>query len=113
MADETAVKVAELSVRVGRIEDDTRRSSSYTHVMLEDLITRVSKLETAAARFETNLIHVNGSGDTTNKQLRDIENRMRSLERLAYISTGAFLAFTGVAGFFGWKFIQFVILKGG
>lgn len=109
MADSDEKKLVELSVRVVNLEEDARRSSKYTHVMLEDLIHRIAKLETAAVRFETNLVHVNGNGDSATARLRDIEERLRSLERLAWVAIGGLATLTGVAGFLGWQVLKLLV----
>lgn len=118
MATEEEKKAIELAVRVSILKEDVdrmggemRKSVTYTHNMLEDLIHRMAKIEVTAARFETNLIHVNGNGATTQTALAGIDNRMRTLERMAWGSIGGLTVFAGIFTFFGWKVIQMTILS--
>lgn len=102
-------RTGKLELRVDRIEDDARRASRYTHVMLEDLTQRFSKLETAGVRFETSLNHMSTTDTEAGKRLGDIESRLRSLERLAWSAIGGMAAVTGVMSFLGWQAIKLLV----
>ena len=111
------VQIATLSLRMETIEAahvdfqvKFSKAEHYTHVLYEDLITRLAKMENSNVRFEANLLHVNGNGDDTNKRLDGIEARLRTLERMGWTAIGACIAVTGISSFFGWQVLK-ILLK--
>ena len=99
-------KVETLEEWAERHERDDERSHKYQNNMMEDLIARLSGIERSAARFETDLLHRNGSDLDTKVSLKEIFERIRTLERLAYIAIGGLGAVGAVATFFGWNILK-------
>ena len=106
-------KVAALEVEVENLKswaekhdrDDDRVHKYMTH-MMEDLIERLSGIERSAARFEADLAHRNGNDLTTAQTMKEIFDRLRTLERLAYLAMGGVGAVGAVATFFGWNILK-------
>ena len=113
---ENDVRIATLGIRMESLEASYEKmeikigkAEHYTHVMLEDLIGRISKIEHSNGRFEENLLHVNGNGTSTNTKLTDIENRLRSIERLAWGALGGLGTVTAIFSFFGWQVLKLML----
>ena len=109
----TDSKIAVLETKVETLEEwaakherDDERSHKYQNNMLEDFLARLSGIERSAARFETDLMHRNGSDLDTKVSLKEIFERIRVLERLAYIAIGGLGAVGAVATFFGWNILK-------
>lgn len=106
-------KVAALEVEVENLKawaekherDDDRVHKYMTH-MMEDLIERLTGIERSAARFEADLAHRNGSDLGTQQSLKEIFERIRTLERLAFIAIGGVGAIGAIATFFGWNILK-------
>ena len=106
-------KIAVLETRVDTLEEWTKkhelndeRAHKYQNNMLEDFLARLAGIERSAARFETDLMHRNGSDLDTKVSLKEIFERIRVLERLAYIAIGGLGAVGAVATFFGWNILK-------
>ena len=109
----TDAKIAVLETKVETLEDWARkhelndeRNHKYANNMLEDFLARLGGIERSAARFETDLLHRNGSDLDTKVSLKEIFERIRVLERLAYIAIGGLGAVGAVATFFGWNILK-------
>lgn len=110
------IKIAELAMQYSAAEQDLERlqkqlteGTRYQNNMLEDLIGRMSRIENAATRFETNLHHVNGNGSSTNTRLTGIEVRLLAIERLAWVAAGGMTTITGLCVFFGWQALKILV----
>ena len=99
-------KVETLEQWAEKHERDDERAHKYQNNMMEDLIARLAGIERSAARFETDLMHRNGSDLDTKVSLKEIFERIRILERLAYIAIGGLGAVGAVATFFGWNILK-------
>ena len=109
----TDAKIAVLETKVDTLEQwadkherEDARTHKYANNMLENLLERLAGIERSAARFETDLMHRNGSDLDTKGSLREIFERIRVLERLAYIAIGGLGAVGAVATFFGWNILK-------
>ena len=101
---ETKVDTLEQWAEKHELEDE--RAHKYQNNMMEDLLARLAGIERSAARFETDLLHRNGSDLDTKVSLKEIFERIRVLERLAYIAIGGLGAVGAVATFFGWNILK-------
>jgi len=106
-------KVATLEVRVDvlekRLEDhdnDDRQIHKYMTNMMEDLQARLAGIEKTGARFEADMMHRNGHDTTTQTRLDSISERLRVLERMAWVAIGGLGALGTVATFFGWQVLK-------
>ena len=99
-------KVETLEAWADRHELEDQRSHKYQNNMMENLLSRLAGIEQSAARFETDLLHRNGSDLDTKVSLKEIFERIRILERLAYIAIGGLGAVGAVATFFGWNILK-------
>ena len=99
-------KVETLEQWAERHEREDERAHKYQNNMMEDLIERLAGIERSAARFETDLLHRNGNDLDTKVSLKEIFERIRVLERLAYIAIGGLGAVGAVATFFGWNILK-------
>ena len=106
-------KVAVLENKVETLEQwalkherDDERAHKYQNNMLEDFLARLAGIERSAARFETDLLHRNGSDLDTKVSLKEIFERIRVLERLAYIAIGGLGVIGALASFFGWQVLK-------
>ena len=109
----TESKIAVLETKVETLEQwaikherDDERAHKYQNNMLEDFLARLAGIERSAARFETDLLHRNGSDLDTKVSLKEIFERIRVLERLAYIAIGGLGAIGAAATFFGWQVLK-------
>ncbi len=99
-------KVDTLESWADRHEHNDERNHKYQNNMMEDLLARLSGIERSAERFETDRLHRNGSDVDTKGSLREIFDRVRTLERLAYIAIGGAAAVGALATFFGWNILK-------
>ena len=99
-------KVETLEVWAEKHEREDERAHKYQNKMMEDLLARLAGIERSAARFETDLMHRNGSDLDTKVSIKEIFDRLRTLERLAYIALGGLGAVGAVATFFGWNILK-------
>ena len=95
------VKVEALEKRTDEHEREDERLHRYMTHMMEDLQTRLAGIERTGVRFETDLQHRNGRDTETQKTLGEIFNRLRALERMAWIAIGSTTAFGSVVVYFG------------
>ena len=108
-------KIAVLETKVETLEEwaakhelDDQRSHKYQNNMMEDLIARLAGIERSAARFETDLMHRNGSDVDTKASLRDIFERIRVLERLVWIAMGAVVVVGGIVSIVGGNILKII-----
>lgn len=99
-------KVETLEQWAEKHEREDERAHKYQNNMLEDFLARLAGIERSAARFETDLQHRNGNDLDTKISLKEIFERIRILERLAYIAIGGLGAVGAVATFFGWNILK-------
>ena len=106
-------KVAALEVEVENLKDwankhesDDERTHKYMNNMLEDLLGKLVGLERSAARFEADLAHINGTDLGTNQSLRDIYDRIRTLERLVWIAVGGVVVTGGIVSIVGGNILK-------
>ena len=104
----TDAKIAVLETKVGTLEGwadkherEDERAHKYQNNMMEDLLARLAGIERSAARFETDLMHRNGSDTETKGSLREIYDRLRTLERLVWIAVGGLVVVGGIMGIVG------------
>ena len=110
-------RVTALEVKVDSLEkgsdaherEDERLHRYMTH-MMEDLQEKLANLERTGARFEADLTHRTLSANGTAESLKEIFNRLRTLERMAWIAIGSTTAFGVVVTYFG-KTITNLLLK--
>lgn len=109
----TDARIAVLETKVETLEGwaqkhevNDQRAHKYQNNMMEDLLERLGGIERSAARFENDLLHRNGSDVDTKASIKEIFDRLRTLERLAYIAIGGLMAVGGVATFFGWNILK-------
>ena len=109
----TDAKIATLETKVENLESwaekherDDDRTHKYMNHMAEDILAKMAGLERSAARFEVDLAHRLGSDVDTKGSLKEIFERIRVLERLAYIAIGGLGAVAAVATFFGWNILK-------
>ena len=87
-------------------ERDDERAHKYQNNMLEDFLARLSGIERSAARFETDLIHRNGYDTDTKGSLREIYERIRTLERLVWIAVGGVVVVGGIVSIVGGNILK-------
>ena len=100
---ETKVDTLEQWAEKHELEDE--RAHKYQNNMMEDLIARLSGIERSAARFESDLVHRNGNEQDTKGSLRDIFERIRTLERLVWIAVGGLVVVGGIMSIVGSKIL--------
>lgn len=101
-------RVAVLEQRVDSLEkrsddhekEDERLHRYMTH-MMEDLQAKLASLERTGARFESDLTHRSVTENGTRESLKDIFDRLRVLERMAWIAIGSTTAFGAIVTYFG------------
>ena len=105
-------KIAVLETKVSTLEDwaekherEDARNHKYQNNMMEDLLARLSGIERSAARFESDLIHRNGSDLDTKGSLREIYERIRMLERLTWIAVGGLVVVASIMSIVGSKIL--------
>ena len=106
-------RVATLEVRVGTLEkrseehekEDERLHRYMTH-MMEDLQERLAGIERTGARFEADLNHRNGHDMNTREQMKEIFDRLRTLERMVWIAVGSTVAFGSVITYFSSNIVK-------
>ncbi len=101
-------RVAKLEFRVDGLEkksdeheaEDERLHRYMTH-MMEDLQARLASIERTGTRFEADLQHRNGRDGDLKVQMNEIFDRLRMLERMAWIAIGSTTAFGTIVAYFG------------
>ena len=101
---ETKVETLEAWADKHEVDDD--RSHKYQNNMMEDLIARLSGIERSAARFETDLMHRNGHDSDTKGSLKEIYDRLRTLERLIWIAVGGLVVVGGIVSIVGGNILK-------
>ena len=108
-------KIAVLETKVETLEEwaakhelDDQRSHKYQNNMMEDLIARLAGIERSATRFETDLLHRNGSDLDTKVSLKEIFERIRVLERLVWIAMGAVVVVGGIVSIVGGNILKII-----
>ena len=95
------VKVGALEKRSDEHEREDERLHRYMTHMMEDLQAKLANLERTGARFEADLTHRSLSENGTSESLKEIFERLRALERMAWIAIGSTAAFGTVVSYFG------------
>ena len=101
-------RVGMLELRVENLEksseehekEDERLHRYMTH-MMEDLQARLSGIERTGTRFEADLQHRTGRDTEQSEAIKEIFDRLRTLERMAWIAIGSTVAFSTIATYFG------------
>ena len=104
------VKVGALEKRSDEHEREDERLHRYMTHMMEDLQAKLASLERTGARFESDLTPRTLTENGTQESLKEIFNRLRTLERMAWIAIGSTTAFGSVVVYFG-KTITSMLLK--
>lgn len=94
-------RVDSLEKRSDEHEKEDERLHRYMTHMMEDLQAKLGSLERTGARFESDLTHRAVTDNGTQESLRDIFERLRTLERMAWIAIGSVAAFGTVITYFG------------
>src|SRR3990167_6157520 len=100
------VKVENLESWSEKHEREDERNHKYINHMAEDILARMAGIERSAARFESDLAHRNGQQLGTQESLKEIFDRLRTLERLVWIASGGMMALSAVATFFGLNILK-------
>lgn len=98
-------KVETLEVWADRHEREDAQNHKYQNNMMENLISRLAGIEQSAARFETDLLHRNGHDTDTKGSLREIYDRLRTLERLVWIAVGGMVVVGSIMSIVGSKIL--------
>ena len=94
-------KVESLEKRSDEHEREDERLHRYMTHMMEDLQAKLASLERTGARFEADLTHRTTRDNGTEKNMNEIFDRLRTLERMAWIAVGSTTAFGAVIVYFG------------
>jgi len=94
-------KVESLEKRSDEHEREDERLHRYMTHMMEDLQAKLAGLERTGARFEADLTHRATNDNGTKENLKEIFDRLRTLERMAWIAVGSTTAFGAVIVYFG------------
>ena len=108
-------RVSVLETRVDSLEkkydeherEDERLHRYMTH-MMEDLQAKLSSLERTGARFESDLTHRTMKENGTEKSLTEIFDRLRTLERMAWIAIGSTAAFGTLMTYFASNILKLI-----
>src|SRR5678815_5926756 len=94
-------KVESLEKKSDAHEREDERLHRYMTHMMEDLQAKLGGLERTGARFEADLTHRTMRDSGAEKNMNEIFDRLRMLERMAWIAVGSTTAFGAMIAYFG------------
>ena len=94
-------KVSSLEERSDAHEREDERLHRYMTHMMEDLQAKLAELSRTGARFEADLTHRTISDSGTKENMKEIFDRLRTLERMAWIAIGTTTSFSAIIAYFG------------
>ena len=111
-------RVATLELRVGALEkradehaEKDEQGFKYAHNMLEDALEKLGSLERSVSHYEGERVMHGKAEEVRLEKEKDMETRLRTIERLIYIAIGSILILGGTIAIIAQRALS-ILLRG-